>query len=214
MNPEKCFFAVVLITIEVIAASLANAQQAAVSTQRSDAEGSANSRWVGRKITSALEIGYEDTRRILAENNTCSRFYGGPRPAVEVLTRLVNQLEVGLLRDSRTGIQMSGVFTYATQSEAGIEYRQFARAVINTRGPFLKAKVFPAEPLVPPFGGFRPNTREVRVLVLLHELAHLIKGKDGRWLIPDDGHAPELSAENTSLVASHCRQQIVSLTSR
>ena len=214
MKAEKCLFAVVLIAVEVIAASLASAQQAAMSTERNNAEGSANSRWVGRKLTSPLDTSYEDTRRILSENNTCSRFYGGPQPAVEVLTRLVNQLEVGLLSDSRTGIQMSGAFTYAAQSEGAVEYRLFTRAIINTRGPFLKAKVFPSEPLVPSFGGLRPNTREVRVLVLLHELAHLIKGKDGRWLIPDDGHAPEISAGNTALIASHCRQQILSLSSQ
>ena len=37
---------------------------------------------------------------------------------------------------------------------------------------------------VPGVGAFQPNTREARTLILLHELAHLIRGKDGRWLIP------------------------------
>ena len=214
MKPEKFLCAaIVLITVEIVAASLASAQQTAARSMSGPHDVESGPPVRPFRLASPVNVAYQDTRSILLGNNSCSRFYGGPH-AEEVLTRFVTRLEVGMLRDSRTGIEMSGVFTYATQSEAGIEYRQFARAVINTRGPFLKAKVFPAEPLVPPFGGFRPNTREVRVLVLLHELAHLIKGKDGRWLIPDDGHAPELSAENTALVASHCRQQIVSLTSR
>lgn len=109
---------------------------------------------------------------------------------------------------------MSGTFTYFGQSERRLGYRLFTRATINIRGPFFKAKVFPSEPLVPRVGRFLPNTREVRVLILLHELAHLIKEQDGSWLIPDDGNAPELSSRNTALIESQCRPQILSLSQK
>ena len=46
------------------------------------------------------------------------------------------------------------------------------------------------------------------MLMLLHELAHLIAGPDGRWLIPDDGNNQELSRKNTLLVEARCRDQI------
>jgi hypothetical protein len=107
---------------------------------------------------------------------------------------------------------MAGNFTYFEQTENQVGYRLFATATINARGPFLKAKVFPAEPYVPPVGSFRPNTREARVLMLLHELAHLVRGQDGNWLIPDDGNAPALSKQNTAFIESQCRAQIVSLS--
>jgi hypothetical protein len=84
----------------------------------------------------------------------------------------------------------------------------FKQAEINSFGAFYRSKTFPAEPFVPNMGSFRPNTREVRVLILLHELAHLIKGSDGRWLIPDDGTDAQLSRANTLTIESKCGQQI------
>jgi hypothetical protein len=106
---------------------------------------------------------------------------------------------------------MSGLFADYVDSESGVFYRLFAEAELNTGGPFYKAKVFPAEPFVPNVGSFRPNTREARVLILLHELAHLIKGPDSTWLIPDDGGNPQLSRQNTRTVEAQCGQQIRAL---
>jgi hypothetical protein len=50
------------------------------------------------------------------------------------------------------------------------------------------------------------------VLMLLHELAHLVKGQNGSWLIPDDGNSPALSAQNTALIESQCKVQILWLS--
>jgi hypothetical protein len=210
--------AVFLTTIEIVAANVtANAQQRTV-----DLTGETNHAVisvarltrVARKPTSPLDQAYQDAVRILSKNNSCSRFFGGPNAAGEVLSRLAVQFQLHLLRDSRTGIEMSGIFTYFDQTEQHTGYRLFAAATINTRGPFLKAKVFPSEPYVPPVGSFLPNTREARVLMLLHELAHLVKGQTGIWLIPDDGNAPALSKQNTALIESQCRAQILSLSQR
>jgi hypothetical protein len=46
------------------------------------------------------------------------------------------------------------------------------------------------------------------MLMMLHELAHLVKGDDGKWLIPDDGDDPYLSAQNTRTVEKHCYDTI------
>jgi len=164
------------------------------------------------KPVAHLEQTLQDAIRILSNNNPCSRFFGDTKTAAEVLPQLTSRFEVRLLRDSRIGIKMSGTFTYFGQTEKHGAYRLFEAATINMRGPFLKAKVFPAEPSVPPVGGFRPNTREARVLMLLHELAHLVEGHDGNWLVPDDGDDPALSKHNTELVESQCRAQILSLS--
>jgi hypothetical protein len=207
-----------LITTEIVAANLtANAQQRAV-----DLTGEGNNAVinaarltrVAHKEASPLEQAYQDAISILSKNNSCSRFFGGPNAAEEVLSRLATQIQIHLLRDSRTGIEMSGTFTYFAQTERHAGYRLFAAATINTRGPFFKAKVFPSEPYVPRVGSFEPNTRETRVLMLLHELAHLVKGQKGSWLIPDDGNAPALSSQNTALIESQCRPQILSLSKK
>jgi hypothetical protein len=108
---------------------------------------------------------------------------------------------------------MAGFFDTYVVSESEVTYRIFEVAEINTAGPFYKSKTFPAEPFVPDVGSFRPNTREARVLILLHELAHLIKGRDGRWLIPDDGGNVSLSRQNTLTVESRCGRQIRRLQS-
>jgi len=60
--------------------------------------------------------------------------------------------------------------------------------------------------------GFEANTRKTRVALLLHELGHLVRGEDQKWLLSDDGHDLELSEKNTQHVVDVCRQQIESVT--
>ncbi len=218
MRRHKYLFLVtaLLVTTQIVAANLtANAQQRAVELKgekNSGVIGAARLTPVSHKGAEPLEQAYQDAISILSKNNSCSRFYGDTKIAVEVLNRLATQFQIHLLRDSRTGIEMSGDFIYFAQPEKHAGYRVFAAATINTRGPFFKAKVFPSEPYVPRVGSFEPNTREVRVLILLHELGHLVEGQDGRWLIPDDGNAPGLSSQNTALIEAQCRAQILSLS--
>jgi hypothetical protein len=116
-----------------------------------------------------------------------------------------------LIRDARMGLIMSGPSTNISNSQTGISYRLFANAEINTIGPFYRAKVRPEDPPIPNVGSFLPNTREARVLILLHELAHLIKSNDGTWLINDDGGNAELSKQNTQRVESRCGREIRAL---
>ena len=154
-----------------------------------------------------LDRAYLDAFTILGQQNACSEFFGG-EAAQEVLEELVIELREERMNDARIGIRMSGPFTLFARSERHISYRLFAGAALNTAGPFCKSKVFAAEPFVPNVGSFQPNTREVRVLILLHELAHLIQGRNGAWLIPDDGDRPQLSRQNTSTVESVCGKEI------
>ena len=157
-----------------------------------------------------LERAYLDTFAVLGQQNTCSQFFGGGA-AQDVLEELVIELREERMNEATIGIRMSGPFTSFANAGEGISYRLFARAQLNTEGPFCKAKVFTAEPFVPNVGSFQPNTREVRVLILLHELAHLIQGRNGTWLIPDDGGNPQLSSRNTLTVESRCGVQIRNL---
>jgi hypothetical protein len=217
MRQHKCLFVTVfLIPAGIVAANLtANAQHKAANLMIENdnaAISAARVRPVAHKRAEPLNQAFQDTISILSKDNSCRRFYGDTKTTEEVLRRLASQFQTRLLRDSRTGIEMAGNFTYFEQTENHVGYRLFATATINARGPFLKAKVFRAEPYVPPVGSFRPNTREARVLMLLHELAHLVRGQDGNWLIPDDGNAPALSKQNTAFIESQCRAQILSLS--
>jgi hypothetical protein len=157
-----------------------------------------------------LDRAYLDAFTVLDQQNTCSEFFGG-HTAQGVLEALVIELRESRIPDSRIGIRMSGPFVLFVDSEKIISYRLFPDAELNTQGPFCKSKVFASEPFVPNVGSFQPNTREVRVLILLHELAHLIQGRNGTWLIPDDGSNPQLSRQNTSTVESVCGKEIRAL---
>jgi hypothetical protein len=84
-------------------------------------------------------------------------------------------------------------------------YRLFDKAELNLDGPFYR--ISPSHPhrII---GGFRPNTREARVTILLHELGHLIGRPDKQWLLPNDGADERLSDENTARVIAVCGRQI------
>lgn len=62
----------------------------------------------------------------------------------------------------------------------------------------------------PGFSGYLSDTNQVRVLMLLHELAHMILNKKGDSLIPDDGGNvySGKSQTNTDLILSHCKAAI------
>jgi hypothetical protein len=201
-----------LIAIEVLAANLATNAQAK-DVERLNHVGKSSTRSVRQlpvtRRSEMVDHVYLDAKRILSRANSCSQFFGGPNAVNQALEALILHLQAGLLRDSRTGIRMSGDVSYfgATQTQAA--YRLFSSATINTGGAFFRAKVFPAEPDVPRVGSFSPNTREARVLMLLHELAHLVRSQNGNWLIPDDGDVPGLSERNTTLIESQCRSQIL-----
>lgn len=163
---------------------------------------------IRRMTATPLDRAYVDVRALLRQRDSCGEFFGG-RASERVLEELVIRLDEKRIGDVRISISMYGRFTFADAE--GISYRLFATAELNTQGPFYKVKVFPAEPSIPNVGSFRPNTRQARILILLHEMAHLIRGRDGRWLIPDDGHDPQLSRQNTSHIETRCGKQIRNL---
>lgn len=156
---------------------------------------------------------YLDASSILSEENACSRFFGGPDAALTVLTRLAAQLHRTRLAPG-VGIRMYGHVTDFSDSSHGFSYRLFDKAVVNIDGPFSSRRNFSNEPPVQNIGGFQPDTREARVLMLLHEIGHLISGPDKNWLLPNDGGDNERSAKNTRLVESKCGEQIRALRNR
>jgi len=157
-----------------------------------------------------LERAYLDVYAMLESDNQCGIFFGG-NGARQVLSELVVRLKEQAISDTRIGVRMSGTFTNIREPESGLYYRLFEKAYLNSFGAFYRSKTFPSQPLVPHMGSFSPNTREARVLILLHELAHLIKGPQGTWLIPDDGANAQVSRLNTLTIETKCRQQIRAL---
>jgi hypothetical protein len=152
---------------------------------------------------------YAGARRILESENLCSRFFGG-RLANEPLDQLVLRLET-VFRPGNIGIRMWGVFRIINNDETGLTYRLFENEEVNRRGAFYNRIRFPSDPRVPYVGSFAPATPEARVLMLLHELGHMILSSEGKWLIPDDGNDAALSARNTRKIENECGAQIRSL---
>lgn len=162
-----------------------------------------------QKPTTLIESAYLDASSILENNNRCGLFFGG-KDSRQVLTELVIGLREQTISDTRIGVRMWGNLTMFEPRE-GFFYRLFEHTELNSLGAFFNSKTFPSQPYVPNVGSFRPNTREARVLILLHELAHLIKGSGEMWLIPDDGDSPQVSRVNTRKIESLCGRQIRSL---
>ncbi len=154
--------------------------------------------------SSNLGRAYLDAFAILSADNPCSRFFGGAVGASLVLNKLGGQLQLTMLDNPAVGIRMYGYMTTYTDRPTGVSYRLFDHAKVNTRGPFYP--MARAGQLT--VGSYWENSREARVLMLLHELAHLIQGADGRWLIPDDAGNTRLSGRNTATIEAACREQI------
>jgi hypothetical protein len=150
---------------------------------------------------------YKDVFRVLKDDNACSRFFGGPRLAVTVFNEFALQLRLKRLGQNYIGVVMTGEYTNYLDMRTGRSYRLFGQASLNSEGPF-RTRVSKVRMRV---GSFPAETRQARALMLLHELGHLIRGKDGRWLLPNDGGDPVLSEGNTERVESHCRAELFAL---
>ena len=65
----------------------------------------------------------------------------------------------------------------------------------------------------PDIGGvFTLGTEQARITAILQKSAHLVRGNDGNWLIPNDGpdlpNSGRASGDNTELIVNRCRDQI------
>jgi hypothetical protein len=154
-----------------------------------------------------LKGAYLDAFEILSKPNTCSAFFRGSESALEVFNSFISSTKRTTL-PSRVGFTMSGELIEFTNARTGLKYRLFQAASLNNNGPFYKQKVFPSDNSVPNIGKYPPNTREARVLILLHELGHLIRTTEGMWLLPNDGGDLDMSAKNSRTVQRHCGTQI------
>ena len=156
-----------------------------------------------------LDKAYLDVFTILRDDNSCSRLYGGTG-AIEALNELMRLLRPTYL-DRHISVRMSGPTTLYRNAVTGFTFRMFERAEINMTGSFYRGNT-PWDKRVPLVGGFRPNSRETRAALLLHELGHLVRGQDKKWVLTDDGYDIELSAKNTEYVVGICRREIESVT--
>lgn len=153
---------------------------------------------------------YMDAYRILREENSCSRFFGGALKATEVLNRFTEQLRNRRFDNPNVAIEMSGAITLVHNNRTGASYRLFEQVAVNSIGPLYIQPVLSQVPrrLI---GRFSVDTRAARTLIILHELGHLMRGADGDWLLPNDGGNAELSRRNTNTVENNCRKQLTAL---
>ena len=157
-----------------------------------------------------LGAAYYDTLSILSSPNECSDFFGGPSASVEIFNGLIGKVRKDYFYHS-IGIRMSGEAVNILNATTRNQYRLFDKVSVNTNGPFYKKKYSLTDPFIPGIGSFEANTKEVRVLMLLHELGHVAKGKGSAWLLPDDGRDEGLSRDNTKKIEDVCGEQIRNL---
>ena len=157
----------------------------------------------------ALGSTYYDIVSILRSNNPCSDFFGGP-DSVDIFKELVSKIRKEVLSVG-IGMRMSGLTTNIHDARTKRDYRLFEKVSLNSHGPFYRKKAALWEPTVPKVGRFEPNSKEARALILLHELGHVMKGSDGRWLLPDDGKDEGLSRANSHRIEDVCEDELNSL---
>ena len=158
----------------------------------------------------ALASAYYDTMNILGGNNQCSMFFGGSEASVHVFSNFMDSIRKDFLPSS-VGLKMSGDYINVLNAETNLKYRIFERAALNSAGPFYRQRVSATGMTISGVGSFPPNSREARVLMLLHELGHLMKGADEKWLLADDGNNVAGSLKNTRKIESICGNEIRSL---
>ncbi|HEU4713510.1 MAG TPA: hypothetical protein VFS76_18215 [Pyrinomonadaceae bacterium] len=161
-----------------------------------------------RKL-SELDKAYLDVYTILREENPCSAMFGGP-VAIEALNELVRTLRPAYL-DRHIAVRMSGETTLFRNAISGFQYRMFEKAEINMTGSFYRSNT-PSQRQVPLVANYQPNTRQTRVVLLLHELGHVVRRVDKKWVLPDDGNNLELSVKNTEQIVDACRDDIEHVT--
>ena len=188
------------------------------STSPEDSTKSPIARWFPRPLAltstdpqkfGLVDLAYLDAFTILIGDNPCSRFFGGPH-ATSALTELVRQLQPRYM-DSKIAIRMSGQITTVQSNATGFSFRLFEKAELNLVGSFFRTRYPDRKFSISPV--YAPNTRQTRVVVLLHELGHLVKTPDRRWVLADDGDNPGLSLRNTEQIVSVCRNDIDKLSS-
>ncbi|HEV2828065.1 MAG TPA: hypothetical protein VGW76_10730 [Pyrinomonadaceae bacterium] len=153
---------------------------------------------------------YFDALSILATNNGCSDFFGGPAAAADIFAKLMGNVSKKPL-PAMIAVHMTGLTVQITNDRTKSQYRLFDRVLINSEGAFYRNRVPRSLAPLPGVGSFQANTKEVRVLMLLHELGHAIKGDDGNWLLPDDGKNSDLSRKNSQKIEDVCGRQIKAL---
>jgi hypothetical protein len=161
----------------------------------------------------ALATAYYDAMSILSRSNQCTNFFGGPAASIQVFRDFM----AGLKRSSmppRIGLRMSGDYMNVLNAETKLKYRLFDNAALNSDGPFYRRRSSPTSGGTTGVGTFASNTREARVLMLLHELGHLMRGSNGGWLLPDDGNSFADSLENTRRIESICGEEIRAISTR
>lgn len=153
---------------------------------------------------------YYDTLGILSEDNDCTEFFGGTTGAVMVFNSLMGQVRKEYLPPT-IGMRMSGEVTHGISLKTKTKYRLFDKVSINTNGPFYRRTVSQSQVTIPRLGNFEPNTKEVRVLILLHELGHLMRRNDGNWVLADDNKGDATSRDNSKKIVDVCGEQIKAL---
>jgi RHS repeat-associated protein len=156
--------------------------------------------------------------QIFSVSNDCTTFFCGAgsvgwNVAQEALTELATRLRPGRAGSADVGIQLNP--PWVDYIKGSMHYRVPKDGVVNDVGAFLATFNMLARRRNYPIGGYQPNTTRARVLMLLHEVAHLLydPAAPSNPLIPDDNQTTNSgqSVRNTETVKRACKTEIEKL---
>jgi len=159
-----------------------------------------------------------DARAILQRGGACATFFKDGYDSTDGMVNALDSLGEKLAsqdlssNENDVGIKQWGAETSVTYAPNGTQYRLFDNAVVNNNGPFFSA-FYPGSSTVRPRIGstsaYAAGSRQAQALMMLHELAHLIrKSGGGDYLIPGDGDDPDQSKTNTNTIDAACHDDI------
>ena len=144
---------------------------------------------------------------ILKSDGDCAKFFGPD--ALNALEHFLNKAKPASISDNgalnyTVGIRMTNPMTPSVDKDRLALYRDFERIEVNTNGPFLNPF---SRASTRDFGDYNHGSLATQILQVLHEVGHMTY-KDAAIVLPNDGGNSELSAQNTTEVLKHCRNEI------
>jgi hypothetical protein len=209
LRPVQSFLFLIVVPLHAAAQLPVEAQQLAIvaTAKTVRAAGAPHDPAVVAGKDYSLRRAYDDVFKILAAENICSDFYGGPAVATTVLNQFISKVARGQL-PGFISFQMTGRPRTLIDLPSGASYRLFDKAVVNNEGAFYQRRNDPLQSRPRNVGSFPTGTRSAQALILMHELAHLIKDRNGAWLIADDGQDSRQSTQNTLQIEKRCGAQL------
>jgi len=166
-----------------------------------------------------LEEAFTSVGLILEDGGRCSKFFcgsAGERPNADelALATIRSIAKIGPYPGrSAVGIaQLPPIRISVPSMNSSYQIRIATTMLVNEKGPFFRGTDPQTLRPFPDIGGYRTGTREARIVMILHEMAHVIRANPSGapLLIPDDNEddGAGVSRDNSNVIRRECGGEI------